>query len=77
MEIKRALSEYPNYEGVIKGILEVGSNIDKLKSICKITPGIFRILIYRCSLQSDACKTNKINIGNYEKTWRLKIHLRV
>jgi len=38
--VKTAICEYPNYDMLIKGLTTVGQDIDKLKEICHIRPGI-------------------------------------
>jgi len=37
--IKRAISEYPNYEALMDALVKVGNDTDKLKEFCYIRPG--------------------------------------
>lgn len=38
--IKRCVCEFPNYDAVIEGLLNVGSNIEELLNLCKMRPGV-------------------------------------
>jgi DNA ligase-1 len=39
-DIKRAISEHPDYDHIMEALREVGSNTGRLKEICYIHPGI-------------------------------------
>lgn len=40
MIIKRCVCEYPNYDKIIDGLLNIGKNTELLLEMCKITPGV-------------------------------------
>ena len=74
--IKRAISEYPNYETLMDALTKVGAGTDSLKEFCYIRPGKYLINnAFRYTSEADAGKANKRSSDSVESFREHRIHM--